>query len=89
VSQQHAHLGLHQTHLQNLTKLNYDARFGFYAPDQILNVSLNVFKKRVATRHKTLIKTRINELLIFWNINIKLYLGEPLSYDSISRNMFY
>jgi hypothetical protein len=39
----------------------YAARFGFYAPNQIVNMSLNGLRRRVATHDKTQTKTQMDE----------------------------
>jgi hypothetical protein len=61
----------------------------FMPLDQILNVSLNGFRKQVATHHKTLTGTQMDEPSLCWTPDTILQLGEPLSYDSISHKMFY
>jgi hypothetical protein len=58
-------MGLGQTDLWELTKLCYDdARFGFYAPDQIGHMSLNGLRRRVATHDKTQTGTWMDELSV-------------------------
>jgi hypothetical protein len=56
----------------------------FMPLDQIPNVSLNVFRKRIATWHKTLTEPRMEKI---WTPNIGLYLGEPLPYDCVAEKM--
>jgi hypothetical protein len=78
-------MGLGKTYVWELTKLIMPLGLDFMPPDQIVNMSLNGLRRRVATHHKTLTEPQMDEPLLHWTPDTRLQLGVPLHYHSISQ----
>jgi hypothetical protein len=70
--------------LWDLMKLIYSTQFGFYASDQIVNMSLNGLRRQVATHHKTLIGPLMDEPSIALDLGTILQLRVSLRSDFVS-----
>jgi hypothetical protein len=57
----HGHVGIGHTHLLELTNSVTSPDCDFVPPDQIVIVSLNGFRRRVATHHSTQTVPQIDE----------------------------
>jgi hypothetical protein len=80
-------VGLGKTNVRELTKLCYVVRFGFYALEQMIKMSMNGFRRRVATHYKTQTGTQMDKSLVVLDPGHWVSAIGPICCHSIARTI--